>query len=168
MIRRALLAALVAGARALAPASSVWAQDGGNGKKKKNDDPPAQAAEETPPEKTAEQKLFAKIGKEFEAKDTEALVARVEKGKKVRILMGRHDGRMSRKQAVNALKQWFEKREIKELKLEPSKDAKSLTATFKLTFRRITKTEREVVDLEIRVRKDGDAYFLVSMMVTPR
>lgn len=162
-IRRVLLALLLVSACALPAGPFAWAQDG----KKKGDDA-EQPAEETPKEKTAEQKALEKIGKEFAAKDVSALLARVKEKGKIRLSMGRHDKTYGRDQAKTVLEGWFEKRAIKELKLKPNKDTTTLTGTFTLTFRRRTKPKPEVVDLEIRMKKDGDAFLLKSIRVMPQ
>jgi hypothetical protein len=170
--RRAVLGRLVVGLLAalavLLPADpSAWAQDGGK-KKKDGDDAPAAAEEEAPPEKTAEQKTLEAIGEEFAAKDVDALFERVKAKDKIRLSLGQYDKLYGRSQAKESIEAWFASRTIVKVKFKPSKDTKSLTGTFKLKFRRRKDEDVKTVELEIRIKKDGDGFALSSIRVMPR
>ena len=113
--RRLLLAAVLLGLAAtvalprgaLVPPAA--AQSEGDGEKER--------------EKTPEEKELARIGKEFAAKDSAALVDRVPEKRKLRLILGKYDDRYGKEQAKQVLDDWFESRSITLVKLTKTSDS---------------------------------------------
>jgi hypothetical protein len=130
---------------------SAAAQDEGRRKRDKK--------EEEAEEKTPEEKELEAIGKEFKAKDVDALIARVprknKKGKegRVRLRLGREDGTYKRTQAKGVIEKWLESRTITSVELESTKD---LVGTFTLKFRRRGEEPEVERTLVVRIARHDD------------
>ncbi len=146
-----LATSLSGGAVALAPLPTVLAQDGDGGddeKKKK--------------EPTAEEKELVAIGKEFAAKDADALIARVPEKGKLRLILGGSTDRCSREQAKNILVEWFAKRTITKVKL---KSSSGNVGEFTAKWRREGKEPEIVKILILKIAKVDDVFVLKSIEV---
>ena len=125
MTRRSVLLALAAACvlPLLAAPPRAWGGDDAGDKE-----------ENAKKKRTPEWKTLEAVGAEVQAKDAEALVARMRKKGKIHLGLGpERDGEFAREQATTVLGAWFEDK--RELSLE-LKSMKDLLGEFKLTFRK--------------------------------